>query len=50
MNAMPLANSGGNNYVNSNGIVRQDGHNSSGRIDYNLSTVSSIFERYSILD
>ena len=50
MSAMPLPYSGGNNYVNSNGIVRQDGHNGSGRIDYNLSTVSSIFGRYSISD
>ncbi len=50
LNAMPLPNSGGNNYVNSNGIIRQDGHNASGRVDFNLSTVSTIFGRYSIAD
>lgn len=48
MAAMPVPNSGVSTYVNSNGIVKQDGHNGSARIDYNLSAVSSLFGRYSI--
>lgn len=47
MNALPLPNVGTNQYVNSNGIVKQDGNNYSGRIDYNLSQTSTLFGRYS---
>lgn len=48
--AMPLPNSGTSGYVNSNGIIRQDGHNGSGRIDYNLSPTNLVFGRYSVAD
>ena len=47
MNAMPAPNVGVNQYVNSNGIVKQEGNNYSGRIDFNLSQSSTIFGRYS---
>jgi hypothetical protein len=50
MSAMPLPNSGGNNFVNSAGIVKQDGHNGSARVDYNLSETSLLFGRFSIAD
>ncbi len=50
LNAMPLPNSGGQNYVNSAGIVRQGSHNGSGRLDYNLSSTSTLFGRYSASD
>jgi hypothetical protein len=50
MNAMPLPNTGATSYVNSTGTIRQDSHNGSGRIDYNLTERSTIFGRYSISD
>lgn len=47
LSAMPLPNAGGSNYVNSTGTVRQDSHNGTGRLDYNLSERSTLFGRYS---
>lgn len=50
LNAIPLPNSGGNNYVNSSGILRQDSENYSGRVDYILNSSMTLFGRYSISD
>lgn len=49
-NAMPLPNQGANAFVNNAGVVRQDSHNGSARIDYNLSDVSLLFGRFSLSD
>lgn len=48
IDAMPLPNIGAAQYVNNDAILRQDGHNGSGRIDYNVSASDLLFGRYSI--
>jgi opacity protein-like surface antigen len=48
--AMPLPNLGERGYVNSEGVLRQDIYNVSGRFDLNLGPGNLAFLRYSIAD
>jgi hypothetical protein len=48
IDAMPLPNAGAAQYVNNDAILRQDGHNGSGRIDFNATATDLVFGRYSI--
>jgi hypothetical protein len=50
LNAMPLPNAGGANFVNGSGILVQDSSNYSGRFDYVMSERSAFFARYAISD
>jgi len=47
INALPLPNAGGSNYVNTEELLQQDIYNSSVRIDANAGTGSLIFGRWS---
>jgi hypothetical protein len=48
--AMPIPNSGGENFVNSSEVLQQNSDNYSIRMDYVLSQRTTIFGRYSISD
>ncbi len=48
--AMPLPNLGDRGYVNSEGVLRQDIYNFSGRMDLNLGQGNLVFLRYSVAD
>lgn len=50
MEALPLPNLGERNYVNTEGILRQDIYNGSLRVDVNLAPGSQLFARYSGAD
>ncbi len=50
LQAMPLPNLGARGYVNTEGTLRQDIYNVSGRLDVNLGPGNLLFARYSIAD
>ena len=47
INAMPLPTVGASSFVNSNGLLKQDNNNYSGRVDYMFAQRYTLFGRYS---